>query len=324
MTDAFLSTAAPGALAPWLKALAALAGYCLLAAFGLWYGRGWPAPPHGSPGVVGLRAAAFAGATAVASSALLSAREGVPAGLPLAQSALMAAAAVCDGRRWQLPLPFTLGGIGLALAGLALSGEPLMGALAAVTALGGLVVNALATRGTWQGGDVLATLWIGLALPATGLLAFALGLAGIAAARVMARWPARSRLPVGGAWLLVAAALLGLPGPLALAGAGAPVERPSRAAPSSPPLLDDQEKAWAELAGDMTARLALIDDRAGRTAAAAATASRMRGLAEDAPEGVRADLAALAAALEAYDLDAIRIASARLAARRDSPHPQEP
>lgn len=324
MIDAFLAAAAPQALAPWVNAAVALVAFGLLAAFGHWYGRGWVGPLLSSPAVADPRAAVLAGAIVVSGSALLSAREVGPNWMALAQIALMAAAAVCDGCRWQLPLPLTLGGIGLALVGVAQAGMPLMVFLAAVTVLSGLAVNALATRGTWQGGDVMATLWIGLALPATGLLAFAIGLAGVAAVRVMARWPDRSRAPIGGAWLLAAAALFALPGPFALAAVGTPVERPPQVSVRTRPLQSDEDKVVARLAGDLTARLALIDDHALRTAAAAETAGRIRGLMGDAPDSLSVDLALLAAALDAYDLDAVRAVSARLAVWRESPGPQEP
>lgn len=343
--DAF--SAQPAWLLPVIGTLAALAGFGLLAAFGLRYDPAWAGPPAGARAVARPRTALIAGAACVGVAALGALSQTVPIearGIALAQAALMAAAAVCDWRKWQLPLPFTLGGIALGAAGLAIAGSPLLWGLAAITVVAALAINALATAGTLQGGDVLATVWIGLALPVVGLLAFALGQAGLGVARLLGRWPRATRAPVGGAWLMAGAALLALPGlPALVEPMAAPPVLPRAVARNVPA----QEPAWgaaARAAADATAWVAFAERGPERVARASEAAARVRALATDpelrtavggkgcqnmrgpelvegpertcpeqAPTQVVGALSDLAAALEAYDLDAIRSASARLA-----------
>ena len=305
-----------------LGVLAALGGYGLLAALGLRYDPAWPGPPAGARAVARRPTALLAGMACVAVAALGALGRSMPPAaqvVALAQAALMAAAAVCDWRKWQLPLPFTLSGIALGVAGLALAGSPLMWGLAAVTIVAALLINTLATSGTLQGGDVLASAWIGLALPVVGLLAFAVGQAGLAAAGRIGRWTRAARAPVGGAWLMAAALLLALPGLPALIetaqDAPAARPRPGPAAAAS----DPRWRETARAAGDATAWVAFADTSAERASRAARAAARVRALARDvdAPAEIARALSDLADALDAYDLDAIRGASARLADRRD-------
>ncbi len=322
---------------------AAVCAFVLLAALGLRYDPAWAGPPQDAPAVAGERTALLIGGVCVGVAAmggLIVAPMGVPPQallIGLGQAALMAAAAVCDWRKWQLPLPFSLAGIGLGLASLTQAGSPLGWALAAVTVIAALAINAVATAGTWQGGDVLATIWIGLALPVTGLLAFALGQAALGVARISRRWPRRARAPVGGAWLMAAVLILGLPSVEAMT---AQARYPSAARPeASRPLVgsaeaDPQAARWlaaAQSAGDATAWVAFGADRAERESRAGQAASLTRGLAsaEGAPPAISSALIGLAAALDAYDLDAIRGASARLADLRAElgaliPHSKEP
>jgi len=310
-------------LIPVIGTLAVLAGFGLLAGLGLRYDPAWPGPPAGALAVARRRTALSAGAACVGVAALGALTQAVPIEarlMALAQAALMAAAAVCDWRKWQLPLPFTVGGIGLAVAGLALMGSPLLWGLAAVTVASALAINALATAGTLQGGDVLATIWIGLALPVIGLLAFALGQAGLGVARLLGRWPRATRAPVGGAWLMAAAALLALPTLPALIDPGAVTT------PASPrgkaQIAPAPEAAWRETAraaSDATAWVAFAAHGPERVARAGQAAARIRALAREsgAPPEVVGALNDLASALDTYDLDAIRAASAQLADLRD-------
>lgn len=321
----------------------AVCAFGLLAALGLRYDPAWAGPPHDAPAVAGERAALLTGGVCVGVAAmggLILAPVGVPPQallIGLGQAALMAAAAVCDWRKWQLPLPFSLAGIGLGLAGLSLAGSPLGWALAAVTVTAALAINALATAGTWQGGDVLATIWIGLALPVSGLLAFALGQAALGVARIARRWPRGTRAPVGGAWLMAAVLILGLPPVEALAALAfdPPAARPAASRPLVGSAEPNPETAgWlsaAQRAGDATAWVAFGVDRAERESRAGRAASLTRGMAttEGAPPAIASALISLASALDAYDLDAIRGASARLADLRaelgaDIPHSKEP
>ena len=351
--DAF--SAPPAWLLPAIGTLAALVGFGLLATFGLRYDPAWAGPPAGARAVARPRTALFAGAACVVVAALGALTQTAPIEarlIALAQAALMAAAAVCDWRKWQLPLPFTLGGIWLGVIGLALAASPLLWGLAAVTVLAALAINTLATAGTLQGGDILATIWIGLALPVIGLLAFALGQAGLGIARLFGRWPRATRAPVGGAWLMAAVALLALPGLPALVEPAmvTPAERPRVVAQIVPA----SATPWIETAraaGDATAWVAFAESGPERVARASQAAARVRALAAEpelrtavvgkscqnmrgpelvpepvegvegpgrtcsgqAPTQVVGALSDLAAALEAYDLDAVRAASARLA-----------
>ncbi|HQX10625.1 MAG TPA: hypothetical protein PKY66_09425 [Thermoflexales bacterium] len=305
-------------LIPVMGTLAALAGFGLLAAFGLGYDPAWPGPPAGARAVARRRTALSAGTVCVVVASLGALNQAVPIEarlIALAQAATMAAAAVCDWRKWQLPLPFTLGGIALGAAGLALAGSPLLWGLAAVTVLAALAINALATAGTLQGGDVLATIWIGLALPGIGLLAFAMGQAGLAIARLLGRWPRATRAPVGGAWLMAAVALLSLPGLPALVEPTAAPTAPPRIASRLAPASDAAWREAARAAADATAWVVFAESGPERVARAAHAAARIRALAGEphAPTDVVGALSNLAAALEAYDLGAIRAASARLA-----------
>ena len=296
---------------------AALAVFGLLAAFGLGYDPAWVGPPAGARAVAQPRTALIAGAASVVVATLGPLTQTLPIEarlIALAQAALMAAAAVCDWRKWQLPLPFTLGGIALGVVELALTGSPLLWGLAAITVVAALAINALATAGTLQGGDVLATIWIGIALPVVGLLAFALGQAGLGVARLRGRWPRATRAPVGGAWLMAAVALLALPGlPALIEPRGAPPV-PPRAIARSAPARDAAWREAARAAGDATAWVAFAEGGPDRVARASVAAARVRALAgePDAPTDVVGALNDLANALDAYDLAAIRAASTRL------------
>lgn len=326
--DAF--SAQPAWLVPVIGTLVALAGFGLLAALGLRYDPAWPGPPAGARAVARPRTALTVGTACVLVAALGALSQTIPIearGIALAQAALMAAAAVCDWRKWQLPLPFTLGGIVLGVVGLALAGSPLLWGLAAVTVLAALGINALATAGTLQGGDVLATLWIGLALPVIGLLAFAFGQAGLGVARLRGRWPRATRAPVGGAWLMAAVALLSLPGLPALVEPLAAPPMPARAAAQIAPAQNPSWRETVRAAADATAWVAFAEGGPERVARAGQAAARVRALADDSdvPRAVVGALRDLAAALEAYDLDAIRVVSARLSdLRADATFTKEP
>ncbi|MEO6060631.1 MAG: hypothetical protein ABIQ99_01680 [Thermoflexales bacterium] len=318
-SESLAFTSEPAWLFLAIGTLAALVGFGLLAGWGLRYDPAWAGPPAGALAVARRRTALSAGAACVVVAALGALNQTLPIEarlIALAQAALMAAAAVCDWRKWQLPLPFTLGGIALGVAGLAIAGSPLLWGLAAVTVVAALAINALATAGTLQGGDVLATIWVGLALPVIGLLAFALGQAGLWVARLLGRWPRTTRAPVGGAWLMAAAALLALPGlPALIEPAMVVTPAPARLTAQIAPAPEAAWREAARTAGDATAWVAFADSGPERVARAGTAAARVRALASDldAPTAVVGGLGDLASALDAYDLDAIRGASARLA-----------
>ncbi len=321
----------PAWFIPVFGTLAALTGFGLLSALGLRYDPAWAGPPAGARAVARRRTALIAGAASVAvatlgaltQTCLLEARL-----IALAQAALMAAAAVCDWRKWQVPLPFSLSGITLGVVGLALTGSPTIWALAAITVVAALAINALATAGTLQGGDVLATIWIGFALPVVGLLAFALGQAGLGVARLFGRWPRATRAPVGGAWLMAAVVFLALPAlPALIEPAMVATPAPPRIAAQLAPAHDAAWREAARAAGDATVWVAFAESGAERVARAGEAAARIRALtrALGAPTQVVGALNDLAAALDAYDIEAIRGASARLAdLRADSPSLKEP
>jgi hypothetical protein len=127
---------------------------------------------------------------------------------------------------------------------------------------------------------------------------------------------------------MAAVALLALPGLPALVepAISTPAARPPVLAHITPA----SAAAWRETAraaSDATAWVAFAESGPERIVRAGQAAARVRALAGEsgAPAQVVGALNDLAAALEAYDLDAIRAASARLAdLRANAPYHKEP
>jgi hypothetical protein len=257
------------------------------------------------------------------------------------QAALLAAAGTSDLRRFHLPLPLTLAGLVIAIAVAVTNRAPLLVTMFALAwALIVIVLHVLASKGSMQLGDHLVTIWIAMAAPFNGLVAVALGdLANIALARMQGL--RGKRVAVAGAWLILAASLIGLPpyfvwfaGP-ASAAAEAPahdmqvVEEewvPARGARRQlPPERAVAARTLAQLAdwaSDYTASVSLAERRAERIARADLAGRQVARLAAAAqriePGSEVADcLSDLAEALRAYDVEEVRAASWRLAGQRE-------
>lgn len=318
-----------------LFSVAGLGAYALALAAAQAYGVrvGWEAP-DGAPVSAWTprrRAGTALGAAAVAVGAGLAwmALDGWPVRFAaLAQAVLLAAAGASDVHRFQLPLPFTVAGLALSLIALSLSNvPPVIVAFALFWAGAMIVAHALVSGGSMQLGDHLATVWIALAMPMNGLLAV---LAGDAANVIVARARREraGKIAAAGPWLLAAAALIALPPyggwwvpqaavPVQTATPiAAPVEAPGRVRIAAALI------QLSELAGEHAAGVALAVDREGRMAAALGAAAKvwqLAGLADRLEPGstTAVELAQLARALETYDVDAVRAASAALADERD-------
>ncbi len=266
--------------------------------------------------------------------------------LIVGQAVLLAAAGASDLRRFHLPLPLTLTGIAVALFTVTQTHMPVLYfSFALAWALVVIVLHAALSRGSMQLGDHIATIWIALALPFNGLLAVLTGdLANVAIARVKSL--TGKKVAAAGAWLVVAAALIGVPPYYAWFKSAMPVtEAPAQPAAVAssvralaagqtylPPLADsaairqhDQLVTAlyiiTERASQYTAAVALANTRAGRINAASREAGNVAQLAalsnRLAPgSGVGAVLNELATALSTYDVDAVRSASQRLADMR--------
>jgi hypothetical protein len=255
----------------------------------------------------------------------------------MGQAALMAAAGASDLRRFHLPLPFTLTGIGIALAGAYFSHMPTYMLLFALGwAALSILLHILASRGSIQLGDHIAMLWIALAAPYNGLLAVVMGdLANVVMARV--KGLRGKKVAAAGAWLVCTAALIALPPYFAwftprfatttltpsLPQARAPliqrVQIPlttTQATTATLQMVDTENMliSLAETAGDHTASVALANDHEGRAIAARSAA---RDVAQIAPgNDITATLHELALALDTFDIGKVRDISAKLADQR--------
>jgi hypothetical protein len=127
------------------------------------------------------------------------------------EGALMAAAGASDLRRFHLPLPFTMGGIAIAIAVAFAMQTPLFIMLFALGwALALILLHAVVSKGSMQLGDHIATIWIALVLPFNGMLALLAGdFANVILARV--KGLKGKKVAAAGAWLIVCAALVGVP-----------------------------------------------------------------------------------------------------------------
>lgn len=137
---------------------------------------------------------------------------GTPAQLvAIGEGALLAAAGASDLRRFHLPLPFTVGGIVIAIAVAFAMQTPLFIMLFAVGwALALILLHAVVSKGSMQLGDHIATVWIALVLPFNGMLALLAGdMANVILARV--KGLKGRKVAAAGAWLIFCAALVGIP-----------------------------------------------------------------------------------------------------------------
>ena len=260
--------------------------------------------------------------------------------MTMAQATLMAAAGSSDLHRFHLPLPFTLAGIGLAVAlAFATQQSALVWLFALLWATAAILLHTLSSKGSMQLGDHIATVWIALAAPFNGLLAIIAGdLANVIVARAGNR--RNQKVAAAGAWLIMATGIIALPPYVAwFTGQAATTTRTPDGAISALAVGNRRTAAQAETAGDerlvkdtlaewarqaayQTARVALEDHRAGRITAARFAASEVKALAV-AAEGIApgSDVANalqdLGAALSAYDVNGVRDASWRLAEARE-------
>jgi hypothetical protein len=307
--------------------LGGLAGFFALSWLAQEYGRrtGWQTPEGSEASDWALRhqLALALGAAAMGVCAVVCAQviETWPArALFMAQAALMAAAGASDLRKFHLPLPLSLAGIALGIVMAAVIQPPLFVVLFGLLwAVAVIALHMLASKGSMQLGDHLATLWIALVMPLNGMIAILAGdLANVILARV--KGLRGRRIAAAGPWLLIAAALLALPPyfawlqPPAPPASQVPIAPPAASAPAS----RDALLLTLDLAGDQTARVALAADRAGRVAQARVAAGHVQTLAgyarkagADAPTLDALD--ALADALARYDVAAVRAATAQIA-----------
>ncbi len=319
-----------------------LAAYAALAWFGSFYSRRthWE-PPAGSPDpdnrarrnltlAVGTLSA-LVGAVCVAQWV-----GPWPARLVMAfEAALMAATGASDLRRFQLPLPFTLMGICLALVAFFIthsSGILLIFGL--IWALVVIVLHALTTKGSMQLGDHIATVWIALAAPFNGLIAVAVGdFANGVLVRV--KDLRGKKVAAAGAWLISAAMLVALPPYLTWFAPAAQTTTPEdtnvivRVPLQITPSITREQAMSAEAlitlsewAGDRTGRVGLASQHEVRIADAKQAALQVACYADVAeqiaPESeMTKALKDLVTALDVYDTASVRDASERMAEQRE-------
>ncbi len=271
-----------------------------------------------------------------------------------AEIALLAASGTSDLRRFQLPLPFTVLGMVIALMAMFLSGLPsfiLLFALAWAFVV--VVAHALVTRGSMQLGDHIATFWVALAAPFNGLIAIAAGdMADVVFAHL--KDLRGKKVAAAGAWLVCAAALAGLPPYIAWFTHAQPVASrdagvPGSGAPGVPASLPVTAQAniaftvtvtvtptvtyhqvavarelitLSEWASDHTGRIGLLPSHTGRVWQAQKVAVEVARFAEAAqqiaPRAVTTSaLKDLVQALQNYNVALVRDACERLAHQRE-------
>ena len=127
------------------------------------------------------------------------------------EGALLAATGASDLRRFHLPLPFTMGGIAIAIAAAFAMRTPLFVMLFGLGwALALILLHAVLSKGSMQLGDHIATIWIALVAPFNGMLALLAGdMANVILARV--KGLKGKKVAAAGTWLIVCAALVGVP-----------------------------------------------------------------------------------------------------------------
>ena len=131
--------------------------------------------------------------------------------ITLAQAVILAAAGASDVRKFHLPLPFTMAGLLLSIVTLVLTKTPMMIVMFGLVWAAALIaLHAALSKGSMQLGDHIATLWIAMAMPFNGMIAVILGdFANVGVARLNGL--KGKKVAAAGAWLIFAAALMGLP-----------------------------------------------------------------------------------------------------------------
>ena len=131
--------------------------------------------------------------------------------ITLAQAVILAAAGASDLRKFHLPLPFTMAGLMLSIVTLVLTKTPMMIVMFGLVWAAALIaLHAALSKGSMQLGDHIATLWIAMAMPFNGMIAVILGdFANVGVARLNGL--KGKKVAAAGAWLIFAAALMGLP-----------------------------------------------------------------------------------------------------------------
>lgn len=261
----------------------------------------------------------------------------------LAQAVILAAAGASDVRKFHLPLPLTMLGLCLAIVTLMLTKTSMTIVLFGLVWAAALIaLHAALSKGSMQLGDHLATLWIALAMPFNGMLAVILGdFANVGVARMKSLQG--KKVAAAGAWLIFAAALVGLPpyyalyqnyiksmpaksaeAPLAPVGDVADsIDSPNKPDASTPnpnvkALLDVMALARYE-----TGRLAMIDQRAERIKQARRASTKVARLVSIAAQRggsheLVETLSDLSHSLAAYDVEGVQAASADLASTYDA------
>jgi hypothetical protein len=257
-----------------------------------------------------------------------------PARLVLAsEAALMAATGASDLRRFQLPLPFTLLGICLALAAyFMLHTSIILLAFGLAWAAVIMVLHALTTKGSMQLGDHITTLWIALAVPFNGPIAIVLGDLANAVLALVKDLRGR-KVAAAGMWLVSAAVLVALPPYLSwfipAAQTSSPQDEIVRVPLQITPTITPEQAMNAnalitlsEWAGDRTGRVGLVAGHAARIADARQAAGQVASYAamakQIAPQSeMTLALQDLVTALQTYDVAEVRDASARMAEQRE-------
>jgi hypothetical protein len=267
--------------------------------------------------------------------------------LTMLQAALLAAAGASDLQRFHLPLPLTMLGAGVAVAGLLLTSVSTYYLLfALVWAAVIITLHALVSKGSMQLGDHIVTVWIALASPANGMLAIAMGdIANVIFARV--KGLRGKKVAAAGAWLIFATAIAATPPYFVWINGQSRTylemqspERVPLVEPTPGPfpgvqrnetvkLITPDEVVTATLllnlskaASEDTASVALEDTHAGRVRAAQQQAGQVKRIAELAKRvapgsSVPPTIDILASALNSFDLEEIRNASQQLATERE-------
>ena len=319
-----------------------LVAYAALAWFGSFYSRRthWE-PPAGSPDPDNQTrrdlTLAIGALSALVGAVCVTLWVGPwPARLVMAfEAALMAATGASDLRRFQLPLPFTLLGICLALMAFFMTHSSVILLLfGLIWALVVIVLHALTSKGSMQLGDHIATLWIALAAPFNGLIAVAVGdFANVVLVRV--KDLRGKKVAAAGAWLISAAMLVALPPYLTWFAPAAQttmsedtatiVRVPLQITPAitrEQAMSADALITLSEWAGDRTGRVGLASQHEARVAdakQAALQVARYADVAEQiAPQAeMTKALKDLVMALNIYDVASVRDASERMAEQRE-------
>jgi hypothetical protein len=257
---------------------------------------------------------------------------------------IMAVAGANDIRRFRLPLPLTLVGLGASVL-LFIVGPFAMPILILALAWATLmiVIHIFVARSGMALGDMIALFWIALASPFNGLVAVFLSQITMDVLGRITTWKKdKKRIPIGGAWLVATAAAIALPhwpmvisaatanAPLGLASApaeddGARMRAAFEAGMYTEAGLGDLSLILRD-AAYLTARISMLDTREQRIVAsvdAAGKVAEMRtyALQTEVPKRLKLPVAEvlqdLSRALAAYDVDGVRAAASRLKTERE-------